>query len=176
MRRYLMSTVLLLALLCLLAGCGQRQAEAPEEQQPSAGETAGAEDAPQEAPETQETQAETGQAYTDNFSVDQAGAEAFAAEIQAAVADRDLEGLADLMTFPNYVGFAEDPQFVDTREDFLALDADRIFSEELLSEIAAADLSALEPSEAGFLLSGSGCPNIVFGVSEGRLAIVGINY
>ena len=49
-------------------------------------------------------------------------------------------------------------------------------SEDLLTEISTADTSALEPSRAGFALSASGRPNIVFGVSNGHLAIVGINY
>ena len=60
--------------------------------------------------------------------------------------------------------------------DSSTLGADRVFTEALLTEIGTADLSALEPSQAGFILSASGCPNIVFGVSEGQLAVVGINY
>ena len=56
------------------------------------------------------------------------------------------------------------------------IQADRIFSEELVSEIAGADPGGLAPSKAGFALSASGRPNVVFSVVDGRLAIVGINY
>ena len=184
MRRHLNKMILLAALCLLLTGCGQDRQdegtlheEAPTEQSEPAEQPSAAEPDTPDIPEAGAPDAETAQTpYEDNFSVDHADAEAFAQKIQATVADKDLEGLADLMQFPNYVGFPEDAQFVDTREDFLALGADRIFTEALLTEISTADLSALEPSQAGFSLSASGCPNIVFGVSEGRLAIVGINY
>lgn len=92
------------------------------------------------------------------------------------MADQDLEGLADLMMFPNYVGFTEDPAFVNTREEFTALGADRIFTQEMCDQIAAAETEDLQPSEAGFVLSADGRPNIIFGVNEGHLAIVGMNY
>lgn len=177
--------LLLAAALCLLAGCGQNKtasegASAGENQQSEqtlVGQTGPAEGTDAEEDAAAETsQEESGQTYTDNFSVDEEAAAAFAEKIQAVVADKDLEGLADLMMFPNYVGFPEDPQFVDVREDFLALGAERVFTEELMTEISTADLAALKPSQAGFILSASGCPNIVFGVAEGHLAIVGINY
>ena len=86
------------------------------------------------------------------------------------------EALADLASYPLYVGFADGGQSVESREDFIALGADRIFTEELLSEIAGADTEGLEASMAGFSLSTSGRPNVVFGVAGGRLAIVGMNY
>lgn len=184
MRKHLNKAILLAALCLLLAGCGQNRQDdgtapekAPTEQSEPAEQPSAADPQTPEDPEAGTPDAETGQtAYEDNFSVEHADAEAFARKIQDAVADKDLEGLADLMQFPNYVGFPEDAQFVDSREDFLSLGADRVFTEALLTEIGTADLSALEPSQAGFILSASGCPNIVFGVSEGQLAVVGINY
>ena len=63
---------------------------------------------------------------------------------------------------------------MESREDLIALEADRIFSEELVSEIAGADPGGLAPSKAGFDLSASGRPNVVFSVVDGRLAIEGI--
>ena len=99
-------------ILCLtLAGCGQSGDTQPEEdpvqsQQPvdesseadsSEEETQGPADP--EAPETAQ--------YTDNFSVDEAAVAAFAEQIQTAVADKDLEALADLAAYPLYVGFAD---------------------------------------------------------------------
>lgn len=180
MRKYLKMT-LLAAMLCLLAGCGQSgktsqeetapvQSEQNEQELPE--ETVSPDQPAEETPKEEPSE----QTYTDNFDVDGEAAAAFAKEIQSVVADRDLEGLADLMMFPNYVGFQDEGQFVESREEFLDLGAERIFTEELLSEIATADTENLEPSQAGFALSTSGRPNIVFGVYEGHLAIVGINY
>jgi hypothetical protein len=114
--------------------------------------------------------------FSDNFSVDASSAAAFAKEIQAAVEEQDLEKLADLASYPLYVGLPDNSQFVKTREDFVALGADQIFTEALLTEIASADIDGLSPSKAGFSLSGSGRPNVVFGVVNGKLAIVGMNY
>lgn len=191
MPKYLRKWILLAAALCLLlTGCGQdtssnetppaSSSSSQETQQPAGEETAPEETpdkTPAEAPDAQAPEEDAGeQTYTDNFSVDPAAVQAFAQDIQQVVADQDLEGLADLVSFPIYLGFADDPQSVETREDFVALGADRIFTEDLLTEISTADTSALEPSRAGFALSASGRPNIVFGVSNGHLAIVGINY
>ena len=183
MPKYLCKLILLAAALCLLlTGCGQDTSsnETPPASSSSSQETqqpADEETAPEEAPDAQAPEEDTEeQTYTDNFSVDQAAVQAFAQDIQQVVADQDLEGLADLVSFPVYLGFADDPQSVETREDFVALGADRIFTEDLLTEISTADTSTLEPSQAGFALSTSGRPNIVFGVSNGHLAIVGINY
>ena len=134
----------------------------------TAGET---EDAGGETPSD-----ETASTYEDNFDVDAEAVADFALKIQDVVADQDLEALADLMMFPNYVGFAEDPVFVNTREEFTALGAERIFTQEMCDQIAAAETEDLQPSEAGFVLSADGRPNIVFGVNEGHLAIVGMNY
>ena len=186
MPKYLRKLILLAAALCLLlTGCGQdtssnetppaSSSSSQETQQPADEETA-PEETPEEAPDAQAPEDTEEQTYTDNFSVDQAAVQAFAQDIQQVVADQDLEGLADLVSFPVYLGFADDPQSVETREDFVALGADRIFTEALLTEISTADTSTLEPSQAGFALSTSGRPNIVFGVSNGHLAIVGINY
>lgn len=114
--------------------------------------------------------------YKDNFDVDSAAAQAFAEKIQAAVADRNLEALADLTAFPVYVGLPEVDGGVESREEFINLGADQVFTPELVASVAAADLSDLSPSMAGFVLSDGGSANIIFGVSDGVLAIKGINY
>ena len=170
-------------LLCLtLAGCGQTASNPPEAEDPAQSQEPAelpAEEPAEEsgeAPADQETpDAETPQ-YTDNFSVDAAAVTDFAKHIQAAVADKDLETLADLAAYPLYVGFADGGQSVESREDFAALGADRIFTEALLSEIAGEDTEGREASWAGFSLSASGRPNVIFGVVDGRLSIVGMNY
>ncbi len=112
----------------------------------------------------------------DNFSVNSNMVAAFARDVKAAVADKDLEALADLAAFPLYMGLTEGGVSVDTREDFIAMGEDSVFTQELVDAIAAADESNLSASRAGFSLTDTGVPNIVFGVRDGRLAIQGINY
>ena len=107
--------------------------------------------------------------------MDSAAAADFAGQIQKAVAEKDLEGLADLTAFPVYVGLP-DVGGVETREDFLALGADAVFAQELVDAVSAADTANLAPSMAGFVLSDGGTANIVFGVRDGQLAVTGINY
>ena len=62
----------------------------------------------------------------DNFSVNSNMAAVFARDIKAAVADKDLEALADLAAFPLYMGFSEGGVSVDSREDFIALGEDTV--------------------------------------------------
>lgn len=112
--------------------------------------------------------------YEDNFAVESSAAKAFAEKIKAAVASKDIEALADLTAFPIYVGVAEGG--VETREEFIALGAEKVFTPELIVSIEGADISNLSPSMAGFSISKDGKPNIIFGVVEGNLAIRGINY
>lgn len=62
---------------------------------------------------------------------------------------RIWEALADLASYPLYIGFSDGGESVESREDLIALEADRIFSEELVSEIAGAAPGGLAPSKAG---------------------------
>ena len=136
------------------------------------------------APETE--QAETSEStpagqesaageFEDNFAVENETAAAFAQQIKDAVAAQDLEALADLTAFPVYVGFTDGGQGVETREDFVALGAEKIFTPELVDAMANATKTEFTPSMAGFTVS-DGRPNITFGVVDGSLGIVGINY
>lgn len=155
------------------AAVPRRRGAAPPQAEQPAEETAGEDGG--RTPEEDGADTEAPQ-YTDNFSIDTEAVTAFAEQIQAAVAEKDLEALADLASYPLYIGFSDGGESVESREDLIALEADRIFSEELVSEIAGADPGGLAPSKAGFALSASGRPNVVFSVVDGRLAIVGINY
>ena len=94
----------------------------------------------------------------------------FAEKIQAAVADKDMEALADLCAFP----LAVNGEAVDDREAFMALGADVVFTEERCAAIGAADVSALEESMAGIVM-GDATPNIIFKSVAGGLRITGIN-
>lgn len=114
--------------------------------------------------------------WEDNFAVDTAAAAEFGGKIKEAVAAQDIEKLADLTAFPVYVGVIGDGTVVETREDFIALGADALFTEEMTASIAGADENSLNPSKAGFTLySGDGAPSITFGVQDGKLGISGIN-
>ena len=114
--------------------------------------------------------------YEDNFAVSTEDAAAFAKKIQDAVAAEDLNALADLVNYPVYVALG-DGSVIETREDLIALGADKIFTPELKDSMANADLSELSPSMAGFTLYSTGDgPNITFNVQNGVLGISGINY
>lgn len=121
--------------------------------------------------------AEDNVTYTDNFAVDAEAAADFANKIKDVVANKDLEALADLAFFPMYVRFSDGGQSLESREDFIALGADKIFTDELLTAIAEAPTDNLSASRAGFVLTKqSGSTNIVFGVVNGKLAVQSINY
>lgn len=114
--------------------------------------------------------------YEDNFDVDEQAAAAFAEKIKEAVAQKDAAKLADLTNFPVYVGLPGENQIVQTREEFMAI-GERLFPEELEDSLAKADQNDLSPSMAGFTLcGGAGSASITFGVVDGKLGIVGINY
>lgn len=116
------------------------------------------------------------QAGLDNFSVDMETVAAMGKDIKAAVEAKDLDALAELASYPVYVGL-EDAEDVETKEDFLALGADAVFTDELVQSVTGADETALEASKAGFTLSsGDSSANIIFGVVDGELKITGINY
>lgn len=161
------------------------ETEAASDVRPSESKEAGAET---EAPAETQTEAgtaeqaevsgnqETAGEYEDNFAVDSAASADFARQIQAAVAEKDLEKLADLTAFPVYVGFPGDSGSVDSRGEFIALGADKIFTPELTASVAAADPDSLSPSMAGFVLSDGSTANIIFSVRDGMLAVSGINY
>lgn len=113
--------------------------------------------------------------YEDNFAVDSEAAKEFAKKVKDAVAKKDLEALAELTAFPVYVGLP-DVNVVDTKEDFLKLGAETVFTEELLKSIEMADIEAFQPTMAGFSITDGGTANINFGVRDKVLAINGINY
>ena len=188
-----------LTAVMVMAGCGQNAAEEknPEQETEQVEETeqeSSVEDAQTEAEAVdggqskeegsaqEETEASPegsaeGQLYEDNFAVDEDAVVDFGEKIQEAVAAKDMEALADLTAFPVYVGLPDTDGVVETREDFLALGAEQVLTDELVSSVEQADLSGQEPSMAGFVVADeSGRPNIIFGVVEGKLAVTGINY
>ncbi len=127
--------------------------------------------------ESSDTVTNTWDGYEDNFAVETETAAAYAKLIKEAVAEKDIEKLADLTSFPVYVGLSKENPVIYTREEFIAIDANLLFSEEMITSIAGADETTLKPSRAGFTLHGpNGMPSITFGVQNGKLGISGINY
>ncbi len=114
----------------------------------------------------------------DNFDADMGEVSNFAALIKEAVGKKDLEKLADLIGFPVYVGL-DGVDVVETREAFLELDPDEVFSEEMVRSIEKADAGDLAASMAGFTLMDydtEGSAGITFGMVDGGLFVTGINY
>ena len=187
MKKKLKRMVVLVLCLSLtgaaLTGCGgneqSRQDAQPEVSQSTLQET-GQDTVGDEAETEIETEAaekseENTETYEDNFAVDSEAAKEFAGKVKAAAGKKDLEALAELTAFPVYVGLP-DVDVVETREDFLKLGAETIFTEGLLQSVEQADIDNLQPSMAGFSISDGGTANINFGVVDGALAINGINY
>ena len=182
-RTFLFSAITLFA----LAGCGQKQEQEVnweienQTTQEVAKETESTTETAQTEPVTSTTATDTESiawdGYEDNFAVESETAAAYAKLIKEAVAEKNIEKLADLTSFPVYVGLSKENPVIYTREEFVAIDVELLFSEEMVNSIAGADENGLNPSRAGFNLYGSnGAPSITFGVSNGKLGISGINY
>ena len=145
-----------------------------EETDSNSGETAN------EATDSQQEAADPGDGnYEDNFAVSHEAAVDFAEKIKSAVAAKDQEALADLVNYPVYIGFKDEGQTVDTKEDFMKIDASELFTDDLLNAVANADESedVLSPSMAGFnLYSNDASASLTFSVQDGKLGVTGINY
>ena len=98
-------------------------------------------------------------------------------QIKTAVADRNMEELAQYVAYPCYVGIP-DVIAVRSEEEFEALDVDQVLTEELVDVIENTDIDSLELYDAGYVVSGeSGKPNITIGTGEdGKVGITGFNY
>ena len=86
-----------------------------------------------------------------------------------------MEALAELTAFPVYVGLP-DVGTVESKEAFIRLGAEKIFTDGLSESVKASDCGNFEPCMAGFSISDGGTANINFGVVDGELAVNGINY
>lgn len=192
MRRKMKNVVVMILSLALigavLTGCGESPQSGQQTQQgiPERipGETEQGQDTVTETAETETEEkqvqeegksVETSEEYEDNFAVDSEAAKEFAQKVKDVTAKKDLNGLAELTAFPVYVGLP-DVDVVETKEDFVKLGADAVFKDTLMESVEMADIDNLQPSMAGFSISDGGTANINFGVTDGMLAINGINY
>lgn len=168
--------ILSLALMgVFLMGCGADRQDTKQDIPQETKQTIAAETMVEMAEAATEETAQETTRYEDNFAVDSEAAKEFARKVQAVTAKKDLEGLAELTSFPVYVGLPG-VGGIETKEDFLKLGADKVFTEELVKSVEAADIENFQPSRAGFSISDGGTANINFGVVDGVLAISGINY
>lgn len=168
--------ILSLALMgVFLMGCGADRQDTKQDIPQETKQTIAAETMVEMAEVATEETAQETTRYEDNFAVDSEAAKEFARKVQAVTARKDLEGLAELTSFPVYVGLPG-VGGIETKEDFLKLGADKVFTEELVKSVEAADIENFQPSRAGFSISDGGTANINFGVVDGVLAISGINY
>ena len=78
------------------------------------------------------------------------------------MANKDLETLADMCTYP----VAVNGEVVEERDAFM--------EEERCAAIAAVDIDTLEETMAGVVM-GDATPNIIFKSVDGQLGIAGIN-
>ena len=98
----------------------------------------------------------------------------FAEKVQKAVADKDMEALAGPGAYPGYVSLGEGQgEEIADEAAFLKMDADKIFTESLLKEIADTDVDTLEQFGAGVIMGGEN--SIIFNNVDGQAAITGIN-
>lgn len=144
----------------------------------------GTSDAPEAAQEetTQEDVAvaeETEDGASDEISEEELAGlyYAFAESLQVVVSEKSMEDMSELLGYPCYVGI-DDGIVVEDKEQFLALDVDKVFTDELVNAVENADLDAIEVSEAGFVVGDpSGKPNVTIGLdSNDTIGITGINY
>lgn len=154
------------AMIFVLAGCGTSETEVIK----PAGEISEAE--PVQESEPAESAVEEKNNNYDDLEEKSAAGEvaAFAEQIQEAVAAKDMEALADLCSYP----LAVNGEVVDSKDVFMELGADVIFTEERCSVIEKVDISALEETMAGVVM-GDATPNIIFKSVDGKLGITGIN-
>lgn len=99
----------------------------------------------------------------------------FAEEIRAAFLSEDIEKVADVMAYPTYVGIDEG-LVIETREDFLAIAPEKLFTPEMKEAMENANFDNLEMTMAGVTII-DGLPSVTFNVTgDNTFGIVGINY
>ena len=106
---------------------------------------------------------------------DEALITAFAAEIQDTVSGRDLEALAELCDFPISVTMQDGTSLtVNSREDFITLGKESVFTRSLVHEIGIADPAGQQIYGNGIVMGNRN--NIIFNRMHGSLAVTGFNF
>lgn len=98
----------------------------------------------------------------------------FVSKIETAVSMERLDELAALCGYPVYLNNRDgNGQEIMTKTEFLNLNPDQIFTEELKASVASAEPADLEMAGAGIILGDE--HSIVFNKVEGELMITGIH-
>ena len=165
----------------MMTGCGSKQSiseTAPVSAVQTEAQTASVETTVEETTAFLKETGETIEITSDdNFSVSTEDAAGFADMIKEAVTNKDLEALADMTAYPIYMKFPDGGQSLENKEALVALGTDNVFTEALVDSVNQADEKNLSPSKAGFILTKeNGAPNTVFGLRDGKLSVLGINY
>lgn len=160
MKKWKVSAISAIMILACV-GCGAQKADTPAPEK----------EAQTSEIQTEEETVEKNNTYRDLEEKGENGdTKAFAEKIQNAMADKNLEAMADLCSYP----LAVNGEVIETKEAFWALDADTVFTEERCAVIAAVDVSTLDETMAGVIM-GDATPNIIFKSVDGNLGITGIN-
>ncbi|MDD2973302.1 MAG: hypothetical protein PHE02_14355 [Lachnospiraceae bacterium] len=179
MKKKIVMTTVLAALCLSFTACGAKETATTEAATETviAETTVEAETDTETATEETTVEETTAEETTAENAVEGADIAAVAENVKKAVADKDIDALADLAAYPVYVGIGEG-SVVETKEDFIALGADAVFTDALGKAIADVDVPTLAEVEAGIVMSGADAkPNITLGTAEdGIFGITGINY
>lgn len=154
----------ILALACV--GCGGQEAK-PEEQSDNFSTV---DIQPVGVPTVEEVEEKNDNYEALEEKQDSGEVEEFARQVKEAVAAKNMEALADLCFYP----LAVNDEVIDSKEAFIALESDVIFTEERCAVIEAVDVTTLEETMAGVIM-GDATPNIIFNSIDGKLGITGIN-
>lgn len=102
----------------------------------------------------------------------------FAKALQEQIEDKSLEDISTLLAYPCYISYADGTDVtVENEEEFLDLEADQVFSDDLVEAVQSADVDSIEPTDKGLVVGAeSGTPNVTFGLGgDDTVGIIGIN-
>lgn len=101
--------------------------------------------------------------------------EAFAEKVQEAVSDRNLETLADLISYPCvFITGDQEKIILQNSEDLTKQNPDMVFGDDLMVAVANVDTGTLQVTEKGVVL-GEGESNITFRLkADGTIGITEI--
>ena len=100
---------------------------------------------------------------------------AFATRVQNTVSEQDLESLADLCDFPIQITMEDGRTCaVASREEFIALGRESVFTRNLVHEIGIAEPSEQQIYGNGIVMGNKN--NVIINRMEGSLSITGFNF
>ncbi|MCB6610318.1 hypothetical protein V3C10_00945 [[Clostridium] symbiosum] len=100
---------------------------------------------------------------------------AFATKVQNSVSEHDLAALADLCDFPIQITMEDGRSCtVPSREDFIALGRDSVFTRNLVHEIGIADPSEQQLYGNGIVMGNKN--NVIINRMDGSLSVTGFNF